>query len=76
MIIELLSMNGYGIFVWAAFIFTFFCCLSLYYFTKKEMKRLEKDFVNKLEKLSSEQIKVVKEKKVIKGLLAEYPNLN
>ena len=76
MIIEFLSMNGYGIFVWSAFIFTFSCCFSLYFFTKKEMKRLEKDFVNKLERLSSKEIKAVKEKKVIKGLLAEYPNLN
>ena len=76
MIIEFLSMNGYGIFVWSAFIFTFSCCFSLYFLTKKEMKRLEKDFVNKLERLSSKEIKAVKEKKVIKGLLAEYPNLN
>ena len=35
MIIEFFALNGYGQFVWPAFIFTFISCFSLYFKTKK-----------------------------------------
>ena len=39
--IELLTMNGYGQFVWTAFIFSFVACLYLYLKTKNVEKSLK-----------------------------------
>jgi len=44
--IELLVLNGYGQFVWPAFIFTFISCFFLYLKTKKEFKKQEKIYLN------------------------------
>ena len=38
---ELLILNQYGQFVWAAFLFTFLSCFLLYFKTKKEFKKLK-----------------------------------
>ena len=43
--IELLVLNGYGQFVWPAFIFTFISCFFLYLKTKKEFKKQEKMYL-------------------------------
>ncbi len=42
--LELFIYNGYGYFVWPAFIFTFFSCFILYLKTKKELSKQEKVF--------------------------------
>ena len=39
--IELLFFNGYGQFVWPAFVFTFSICFYLYFKTKAELKKQE-----------------------------------
>jgi len=39
---ELLTMNGYGQFVWTAFTFSFVSCLYLYLKTRIEFKKQEK----------------------------------
>ena len=48
MIPDLVSMNGYGVYVWSAFAFTLIGFLSLYFIInlqlKKEQKRFEKNF--------------------------------
>ena len=48
MISDLILMNGYGIYVWSAFVFTLISFLSLYLIIslqfKKEQKRFEKNF--------------------------------
>ena len=43
--IELLVLNGYGQFVWPAFIFTFISCFSLYLKTKREFQKQEKIYL-------------------------------
>jgi len=45
MLIELLKMNGYGQFVWTAFIFSFASCLYLYFITSIEFKKQEKNYL-------------------------------
>ena len=42
--LELFIYNGYGYFVWPAFIFNFFSCFILYLKTKKELSKQEKVF--------------------------------
>jgi len=43
--IELLVLNGYGQFVWPAFIFTFISCFFLYLKTKREFQKQEKIYL-------------------------------
>ena len=59
---EFLTLNGYGQFVWPAFIFTFVSCLVLYLKTKKEFQKQEKIFFNEFKKLQTIKIKVAKKK--------------
>ena len=40
---EIFVMNGFGIYVWSSFAFTFLVCLFLFLRTKKTLKKLEKD---------------------------------
>ena len=65
MITEILTLGGYGLFVWQAFIFTFFVCFALYLNTKKEFQKQEKIFFNEFEKTREIKIKTFKGKKVL-----------
>ena len=56
--IELLVFNGYGQFIWPAFIFTFSICFLLYLKTKKDFEKQEKLFLNKFNKLQAVEIKI------------------
>ena len=44
--LEFFLLNGYGQFVWPAFIFTFFSCFVLYAKTYKKFKKYEKLYLN------------------------------
>ena len=73
MIQSLITMNGYGIFVWLSFSITILSCAVVYYKTYKTLKKYEKDFAKELNKLSVQQRKLVLEKsKVATQVLASY----
>tara|TARA_B100001564_G_scaffold330978_1_gene316632 strand:- start:1517 stop:1750 length:234 start_codon:yes stop_codon:yes gene_type:complete len=73
MIQNLISMNGYGIFVWASFSITFTTCFIFYYKTLKTLKKHEKDFAEELSKLSLTQRTIVlKRSKIASKVLASY----
>jgi len=55
MIQDLFILNGYGQFVWPAFMFTFLSCYILYIKTLKEFKKQEKLYLREFK-----QIKIVK----------------
>ena len=76
MIENIINMGGYGIFVWSAFIFTFFCCLYLFISTKKELKKCEKEFLTSLENLPKQETQIIKNRKIVKDILAENPSIN
>ena len=65
--LELLILNGYGQFVWPAFIFTFVSCFSLYIKTKKEFQKQEKNFLKEFKQMQTEKIETVKEKEALSG---------
>ena len=44
MINEFISMNGYGIFVWSSFFFTFLTFLILYYVIKIQLLKEQNKF--------------------------------
>ena len=63
MIMELLSMNGYGQFVWAAFTFSFASCLYLYLKTRIEFKKQEKIYLLVFGSIEAQKIQFNKRKK-------------
>jgi|TARA_B100000959_G_scaffold182549_1_gene190869 heme exporter protein D len=76
MIERLFSMEGYGVFVWAAFGFTLFCCSVLYLITKVQLAKQEKKFFLKFGKLTQEKIEIAKKQKINKEILVSKPNYN
>ena len=53
MIKDILTMNGYGLYVWLSFAVTFFSCIFYYVKTYKELKKYEKEFAKELMDLSA-----------------------
>ena len=66
---EYFILDGYGQFVWPAFIFTFVSCLFLYLKTKKELQKQEKIFLREFKQLQTVKIKITKRKEVLSGSL-------
>ena len=69
---EIFIMNGFGIYVWSAFAFTFIVCLFLYVRTRKTLKKLEKDFIKEANNLSEEQFEDIKKQKIAKEILISH----
>ena len=67
--LDIILMNGYGIYVWASFLLTFLVCLFLFLKTRKTLKKLGKDFVKETESLSENQLENLKKQKIIKEIL-------
>ena len=73
MISNLITMNGYGIFVWSSFVITFLICGFVYYKTRKTLKKYEKEFAKEIEELSDQQKKtVLSNSKIASKILASY----
>ena len=68
--IDLLVFNGYGQFIWPAFMFTFSICFLLYLKTKKDFQKQEKIFLNEFKKLQTAEIKIKKRKENTKEALS------
>ena len=60
---ELLSMNGYGQFVWTAFTFSFVSCFYLYLKTRIEFKKQEKIYLLEFGLTEAKKIQFNKRKK-------------
>ena len=69
MSIELLTMNGYGQFVWPAFIFTFASCLYLYLKVRIEFKQLEKIYLLEFGPMETKKFQFNKRKKSTEEVL-------
>ena len=63
-------LDGYGQFVWPAFIFTFVSCFYLYLKTKMEFQKQEKIFLNEFKQLKTIKIEVAKSKEIKKKILS------
>jgi heme exporter protein CcmD len=73
MIQNLISMNGYGLFVWASFSITFLVCALVYLRTYKTLKKYEREFAKEINQLSFEQKKIVVENsKIASQVLSSY----
>tara|TARA_B100001175_G_scaffold266748_1_gene237514 strand:+ start:33 stop:260 length:228 start_codon:yes stop_codon:yes gene_type:complete len=74
MINELLNMNGHGIYVLPAFSFTLLSFAVLYFVTKAQYVKEQKNFVAKYGLLSSEKAICAKSQRINKEILANATN--
>ena len=76
MIDQLIYMNGHGVFVWAAFIFTLISFALLYLLINFELIKEQKKFKLKFGDLSKEKVILAKQHKINKEILDNIPNYN
>ncbi len=69
MINEIISMNGYGIYVWSSFIFTFLSFGFLYIIIKTQLIREQLKFKEKFITLNAEKKNTVRSQETYKGIL-------
>ena len=74
MIYEIISMNGYGAYVWSAFAFTLISFTSLYLVTKLQLLKEQKKFTAKFGSLSLEKAEIAKSHRINKEILSNTPN--
>ncbi len=67
--INFFLMNGYGLYVWSAFVFAFVVCLVLFLKTKKSLYKVERDYKEEVEKLSKSQVDILNTGKISKEIL-------
>ena len=70
MINDIISMNGYGIYVWSAFAFTLISFVALYTVIKVQFIKEKIKFDVKYLTLTSEKKKAVRAQEAYKGILA------
>ena len=69
MINEIISMNGYWIYVWSSFIFTFLSFGFLYIIIKTQLIREQLKFNEKFRTLNAEKKNTVRSQETYKGIL-------
>ena len=69
MINEIISMNGYGVYVWSAFLFTLISFVTLYFVTKLQLSKEQKKFVAKFGSLNAEKAKVARLQNINREIL-------
>tara|TARA_Y100000590_G_scaffold455387_1_gene603945 strand:- start:270 stop:503 length:234 start_codon:yes stop_codon:yes gene_type:complete len=70
MINELITMNGYGVFVWSAFSFTLISFTVLYTVIKSQLVKEQIKFNNKFLTLTNEKRKTARTQETYKEILA------
>ena len=70
MINEIITMNGYGIYVWSAFSFTLISFAVLYLVIKVQLVKEQSKFNSKFASLTSEKIISAKKQATIRKILA------
>ncbi len=76
MISEIITMNGYGLYVWLSFGITFLICTIIFFYTKKTLKKYERELATEINKLPSEtRIKVLEKSKLINQILVSQKKI-
>ena len=70
MINELFFMDGYGLYVWSAFLFTLLSFISLYALIKIQYVRERNKFIKKFGSLNTEQASTAKSQSINKEILS------
>ena len=69
MIVNYLIMDGYGIYVWSSFIFTFLSFAVLYLVISLQLKKEQKKFQIKYFDLTREEVETIKNQKTYREIL-------
>ena len=75
MINEILFMNGYGLYVWSSFVFTFLSFVSLYIVIKTQYVKEKNKFIVKFGNLNSERAAFAKSQSINKEILSNISNI-
>ena len=75
MINELLLMNGYGIYVWTAFVFTLLNFVLLYILIKIQYIKEKNKFVAKFGTLNSERASFARSQRINREILSNNSNI-
>jgi len=67
---EFFILDGYGKFVWPAFVFSFVSCTALYIQAKKELQKQEKIYLSKYGKFSTIKDQTIEKNKASKEVLS------
>ena len=68
--INFLSMNGYGVFVFSAFVFTMVNFLGLYLIVRYQLEKEKQKFAEKFGKLNLDKVSVANKQKINKEILS------
>ena len=75
MINEIISMNGYGAYVWSAFSFTLLSFATLYFVTKSQLSKEQKRFASKFGSLNFEKAKAARTQNINREILSNTSNI-
>ncbi len=75
MIKNILLMDGYGLYVWSAFIFTFLSFLTLYVVTKAQYMKEKNKFIAKFGTLNSDRAAFAKSQSINKEILSNISKI-
>ncbi len=75
MINEFLNMNGYGLYVWSAFSFTFLSFATLYAIVKAQYIRERKKFLDKYGSLEIKKAKIARNQIINQEILSSGQNI-
>ena len=77
MISNLITMNGYGLYVWLSFSIVFISCAFVYFKTKKTLRKYEQEFLTELQTLTlKEKKRALENSKVAQEILATSSKTN
>ena len=77
MILKLITMNGYGVYVWMSFSIVFISCAFVYFKTRKTLKKYEQEFLKELQTLTlEEKNKALETSKVAQQILTISSKVN
>ena len=75
MINDIIYMNGHGLYVWSAFIFTLLSFASLYVITKIQFMKEQRKFIIKYGALNLKRAYFAKSQSTIKEILSNTSNI-
>ena len=75
MINEIISMSGYGAYVWSAFSFTLMSFITLYFATKLQLSKEQKRFASKFGSLNIEKAKAARLQNINREILSNTSNI-
>ena len=75
MITELIYMNGYGVYVWSAFLFTLMSFTTLYVIIKIQYIKERKKFMSKYGALDSKKAEVARSQTINREILSSSQSI-